>query len=62
MKIGGAILANDSPAGSALLIEASDEGAVRALVAADPFMIQGVFAGEMQIVPMRPAIGDWFPA
>jgi uncharacterized protein YciI len=62
VKVAGAMLAGDTPEGSAFLIEADDESAVRALIAADPFALEGIFAPDPQIQAIRPAIGDWLPA
>lgn len=61
VKVAGAMLAGDTPEGSAFLIEAEDETAVRALIAADPFAIEGIFEPEQQIQAIRPAIGAWLP-
>lgn len=63
LKVAGAMLSDDgaeaTPIGSSFLIEAEDEAAVRALIAADPFMTEGVFSKEFRIQPVRPAIGVW---
>lgn len=61
VKVAGAMLAGDTPEGSAFLIEAEDEAAVRALVAADPFTVEGIFSSDVQIQAIRPAIGAWLP-
>lgn len=62
VKVAGAMLGGDRPNGSVLLIEAQDEPAARALLERDPFTREGVFSGQNQVIAMRPAIGDWFPA
>ena len=62
VKVAGAMLEGDRPNGSAFLLEADDEAAARALVADDPFTRHGIFAGDIRIVAMRPAIGEWVPA
>ncbi len=63
VKIAGAMLDGDgpdaSPKGSSFLLEAQEEPAVRALLAADPFTIEGVFTGDFIVQPVRPAIGEW---
>lgn len=63
LKVAGAMLSDDgadaTPVGSSFLIEAPDEAAARALLAADPFMTEGVFSGDFQVQPVRPAIGVW---
>lgn len=65
VKVAGAMLSGDDPeaqpVGSSFLLEAEDEAAVRALIAADPFMTEGVFSGAVQIQPVRPALGEWRP-
>lgn len=65
LKVAGAMLSDDTvdatPIGSSFLIEAQDETTVRALVLADPFMVEGIFADEVRIQPVRPAIGAWRP-
>jgi uncharacterized protein len=65
VKVAGAMLSSDGPdaqpVGSSFLLEADDEAAVRALIAADPFMTDGVFSGAVQIQPVRPALGEWRP-
>nr|WP_087572921.1 YciI family protein [Sphingomonas sp. CDS-1] len=63
LKVAGAMLSDDgpdaSPVGSSFLLEAKDEEAVRALLAADPFMTEGIFAENPTIQPVRPALGSW---
>jgi hypothetical protein len=59
VKVGGAMLDGARVSGSALLVEAADEDAARALLADDPFSRQGVFASAATIISVRPAIGDW---
>lgn len=63
VKVAGAMLSDDGPdaqaVGSSFLLEAADEAAVRALITADPFMLEGVFAPDVQVQPVRPAIGVW---
>lgn len=63
VKVAGAMLSDDgpdaTPIGSSFLIEAADEAAARALIAADPFMIEGIFAPDFTVQPVRPAIGVW---
>ena len=66
LKVAGAMLASDAadatPIGSSFLIEAEDEAAVRAHVAADPFTIEGIFGDDVTVQPVRPALGVWRPA
>ncbi len=62
VKVAGAMLDNDSPKGSAFLLEAADLPAAKALIAGDPFTVRGIFGTEIRIEVMRPAIGDWKPA
>lgn len=62
VKVAGALLTDDSPTGSAFLIEAESEAAVRAMIAADPFTLHHIFVGEAQVLAMRPAIGEWIAA
>lgn len=62
VKVAGAMLAGDSPRGSAFLIEAEDEAAARRLLAGDPFTTEGIFGDDIRIEAVRPAIGDWKPA
>lgn len=63
LKVAGAMLSSDgeeaTPIGSSFLLEAENEAAARALLAQDPFMLEGVFTGDFQIHPVRPAIGAW---
>lgn len=63
LKVAGAMLSGDgpdaTPIGSSFLLEAEDEGAVRALVEGDPFTTEGVFSDDVRIQPVRPAIGVW---
>lgn len=63
LKVAGAMLSGDgedaTPIGSSFLLEAESEAAARALIAQDPFMLEGIFSGEIQIQPVRPAIGVW---
>lgn len=63
LKVAGAMLDGDgpdaSPIGSSFLLEADDAGAVRALIAADPFMTEGIFGADVQVQPVRPALGVW---
>lgn len=65
VKVAGAMLTGDgaeaTPKGSAFLIEAESLDAARALVAADPFTIAGIFGDEVRIEALRPAIGTWLP-
>jgi len=65
VKVAGAMLTGDdsdaTPKGSAFIIEAESLAAARALLAADPFTVQGIFGDDIRIEVMRPAIGDWFP-
>ena len=65
VKVAGAMLSDDGPdaqpVGSSFLLEAEDEAVVRALIAADPFMTEGVFSGAVQVQPVRPALGEWRP-
>lgn len=59
VMVAGALLTDESPTGSAFVIEADSEAAVRALIAADPFTLYHVFEGEVRVHAMRPAIGEW---
>lgn len=63
LKVAGAMLSDDGPdasaIGSSFLLEAKDGEAVSALLAADPFMIEGIFADNPTIQPVRPALGSW---
>lgn len=63
LKVAGAMLSSDAadatPIGSSFLLEAVDEAAARALVAADPFTTEGIFGDELVVQPIRPAIGVW---
>lgn len=61
VKVAGAMLDGDRPRGSAFLIEADSEADARALLADDPFMLHGIFAGTTQVIAIRPAIGAWLP-
>ena len=62
VKIAGAMLDGDRAKGSAFLLEADDESAVRALLSGDPFSTEGIFGDDLRIEAFRPAIGDWKPA
>jgi uncharacterized protein YciI len=62
VKIAGAMLDGDQAKGSAFLLEADDEQAVRALLSSDPFTTEGIFGDDLRIEAFRPAIGDWKPA
>lgn len=62
VKVAGAMLTGDTPKGSAFLLEAEDEAAVRALIANDPFTTEGIFGNDIRIETVRPAIGEWTPA
>ncbi len=63
VKVAGALLSGDNeaatPCGSALMIEAKDLEAARALLAGDPFTAHGVFGDDVRIEAFRPSIGDW---
>lgn len=63
LKVAGAMLDGDGPdaqpTGSSFLLEASDEAAARALILADPFMTEGIFADALMVQPIRPALGVW---
>lgn len=59
VKVAGAMLDGDNPKGSAFLIEAVDEAAVRRLIAEDPFTSEGIFDDDIRIEAFRPAIGEW---
>ncbi|MCB5945550.1 YciI family protein [Acidocella sp. KAb 2-4] len=65
VKLAGAMLTDGTaaatPKGSAFIIEAESLDAARALLADDPFTIEGVFGDRMRIEPLRPSIGDWLP-
>ena len=62
VKVAGAMLRGTESEGSAFLIEADDEVAVRALLAADPFTLEKIFSSDIHIQAFRPAIGAWYPA
>ncbi len=62
VKVAGAMLNQDTPCGSAFLLEARDEAEARAMLAGDPFTTRGLFSGEPRVMAVRPAIGDWLPA
>jgi uncharacterized protein YciI len=66
VKVAGAILSSTAddavPIGSSLLIEAESEGAVRDMLAADPFTIGGVFGADVSIQRLRPSVGAWVSA
>ena len=62
VKIAGAMLDGDTAKGSAFLLEADDEAAVRALLSGDPFSTEGIFGDDIRIKAFGPAIGDWKPA
>ena len=62
IKIAGAMLDGDRVKGSAFMLEAEDEAAVRALLSDDPFSTEGIFGDDIRIEAFRPAIGDWKPA
>lgn len=62
VKVAGAMLDGDTAAGSAFLIEADDEAAARALLAADPFSVHGVFGQDIVVQAIRPGLGVWNPA
>lgn len=61
VKAGGARLADGEPEGSFLIVEAADDAAARAMIDADPFTLEGVFAAGASVAPVRPSIGDWLP-
>lgn len=65
VKVAGAMLSSDqpdaTPIGSSFLLETDDADAARALIARDPFTLLGIFAADMVIQPVRPAIGVWKP-
>jgi uncharacterized protein YciI len=65
VKVAGAQLSDDTsaatPKGSAFLIEAESLEVAKALLAADPFTIEGIFGDDVRIEAYRPAIGDWKP-
>jgi uncharacterized protein YciI len=65
LKVAGAMLDGEGddakPIGSSFLLDVTDEAAARALIAGDPFSIEGIFSGEIRIQRVRPAIGQWFP-
>lgn len=66
VKIAGAMLSDDStagtPKGSAFIVEAESLAAARALLAADPFTTEGIFDDDVRIEVLRPGIGEWKPA
>lgn len=66
VKVAGAILSGGAedagPVGSCLLIEAESEGAVRDMLANDPFTVAGVFGADISIQRFRPSLGIWFDA
>lgn len=63
VKVAGAMLSDDgaeaTPIGSSFLLEADSEAGARALLAQDPFMLEGVFSNDVTVQPVRPAIGVW---
>ena len=63
VKLGGAQLSSDQegapPKGSSFILEAKDLAEARALVAADPFVAEGIFSEDVRIEVLRPAIGIW---
>jgi uncharacterized protein YciI len=65
LLVAGAMMSDDGddaiPIGSSFLLAAENEGAVKRLVADDPFTLRGVFAGAPQIQRVRPAIGTLWP-
>jgi uncharacterized protein YciI len=65
VKIGGAMLtggqAGATPKGSAFIIEAETEAAVRKLLADDPFSIENIFSDDIRVEVLRPGIGVWKP-
>lgn len=61
VKVAGAMLDGDIPAGSVFLIEATDEAEARTLLANDPFARDGIFSEDVRLVRVRPAIGEWLP-
>ncbi len=65
VRIGGAMLSGDdaaaTPRGSAFIIEAASLDEARAMLAGDPFSIEGIFDGEARIEVLRPGIGSWKP-
>ena len=62
VKVAGAMLDGDQACGSSFLVEAKDEADARTLLTSDPFMRHGIFTGELQIIAIRPAIGEWLPS
>lgn len=63
VAVAGAVLESDldeaGAVGSAFVIEAVSEEEVRRMIAADPFTVEGVFAEEVVVHRIRPAIGSW---
>ena len=63
LKVAGAMLSGDgmeaTPIGSSFLLEAESEAGARALLAQDPFMLEGIFSDDFTVQPVRPAIGVW---
>lgn len=59
VALGAALTAADgSPAGSLMILRASDEATARAVVAADPFVITGVWE-SFEIRMLVPRTGSW---
>lgn len=59
VKVAGAMLEDGQPSGSAFLLDTGDEREARGLLAEDPFMLRGIFTGQLEVTAIRPAIGDW---
>lgn len=63
VKLAGAMLepaaADGTPKGSAIIVEAPDLAAAQALLAQDPFTLEGIFADNARIEVVRPALGEW---
>lgn len=63
LKVAGAMLDGDGPdappIGSSFLLEATDADNARRLIAADPFMTEGIFETDIIVQPVRPALGVW---
>ncbi|SEH19168.1 hypothetical protein SAMN05428974_3256 [Sphingopyxis sp. YR583] len=61
LKAAGAILKADAPVGSFFVLEAASEDEARHMIEDDPFTASEVFAGDVRVRMVRPAIGAWLP-
>lgn len=58
VALGAALTASDGAPGSLMILRAPDEAAVRTIVAADPFVIAGVWE-SFEINALTPRTGSW---